>query len=130
MELRKTRQLVEFNFIWAVQCIGTPRSNSKLHIDRLILKISRLASLFTLGAVQTGSYLIEEDGGAGRGALEQEYFFHSIWLVRPQGKTKTLGATKSKWVYRYAICCKAFNLGPAIVHIKFFQLVWQLFSYR
>jgi len=47
-----------------------PAASSKLHIDRLILKIPCLASLFTLGAVKTGSYLVEDDGGAGRGALE------------------------------------------------------------
>jgi len=47
-----------------------PVASSKLHIGRLILKIPCLASLFTLGAVKTGSYLVEDDGGPSRGALE------------------------------------------------------------
>ena len=55
------------------------------NIALLILKILRLASLFTFGAVKTGSYLVEDDGGASRGALEYvRVNFHLIWLVRPQ----------------------------------------------
>ena len=57
-------------------------------VDRkLILKIPRLASLFTFGAlaVQTGSYLVEDDSGAGRGALEV-FFTYLIWLVRSKNK--------------------------------------------
>ena len=52
---------------------------------RLILKIPRLVSLFTFGAVQTGSYLVEDDSGAGRGALEV-FFTYLIWLVRSKNK--------------------------------------------
>ena len=35
-------------------------NDSQLLIDRLVLKILRLSSLFTFGAVQTRSYLAEE----------------------------------------------------------------------
>ena len=50
---------------------------SKLHIDRLILKLLRLASLFTLGAVQTGFYL--PNGPLQLHILQTRNVYVSLW---------------------------------------------------